>query len=150
MITRNFLIFDLGAGSGRAIVAKFDGNKYEMEEIHRFDNRPVLAGDTIYWDFLKLFSEIKIGISAAAKKYKTIESIAIDTWGVDFGFIDDKGILISNPVNYRDEKRQHISADLFKLIDKEELFNLTGGMVIPIMSIFQLYYLGGSRLAPPY
>ena len=60
MTKKNFLIIDLGAGSGRAIVAAFDGNRYEMEEIYRFDNRPVFLKDTIYWDFLRLFSEIKI------------------------------------------------------------------------------------------
>lgn len=136
-----FLIFDFGAGSGRAIVGLFKGNSIEFEEIHRFDNRPVFAAGELFWDILRLYSEVKIGIEICLKKHKKISSMSIDTWGCDFGFIDRKGRLICNPVHYRDLKRHERSVELHKIISEEELFMQTGGPQDRIMSIYQLFSL---------
>ncbi|MBC8387797.1 MAG: rhamnulokinase [Actinobacteria bacterium] len=141
MASKNYLIFDFGASNGRGAVAKFDGKKFDMEIIHRFDNRPVYAADTLYWDILRLYSELKIGIQASVKKYSDIASMAIDTWGADFGFIDRNGKLISNPIHYRDEKRSSDADSLYEIISKEELFKLTGAMLLPIFDLFHLYSL---------
>jgi rhamnulokinase len=83
-----YLLFDFGASHGRCIVAKYDGSRFDMEEIHEYDNRPVQYASTLYWDLLRLASEIKIGMQKAFAKYKKIESVGVDTWGCDFGFID--------------------------------------------------------------
>ena len=136
-----FLIFDLGASSGRAIAGLFKGNAIEFEEIHRFDNRPVFAAGELFWDILRLYSEVKIGIEICIKKHKKINSMAIDTWGCDFGFIDRKGRLICNPAHYRDLKRHERSVELHKIISEEELFMQTGGPQDRIMSIYQLFSL---------
>ena len=141
MAYKNYLIFDFGASNGRAAVARFDGQKFDLETTHRFDNRPVYAAGTLYWDMLRLYSELKIGIQSSVKKYKSITSMGIDTWGADFGLIDKSGKLTSNPVHYRDEKRSIDSASLFKIISREELFKLTGAMVSPIFDLFHLYSL---------
>jgi len=101
MSKKNYLIFDYGASNGRAAVASFNGSRFEMEVTHRFENRPVFAGGTLYWDILRLFSELKIGIQSSMKKYKDIISMGVDAWGADFGLLDSKGKLISNPINYR-------------------------------------------------
>ena len=141
MAIKNFLIFDFGASNGRASVANFDGKKFDFEVLHRFDNIPVYATETLYWDFLRLFSELKLGLSTAFKKYKNIVSMGLDTWGVDFGLIDKNGKLISNPIHYRDTKRNIISNELFSIIPQEELFNLTGNPAASYYSIFNLYSL---------
>ncbi len=142
MAVKNFLICDYGASNGRVSVAAFDGTKFEAETITRFDNVAVNAGGVLYWDVLRLYNDLKTGISSAFKKYGSICSLGIDTWGVDFGFIDKNGKLIANLEHYRDSSRISATEDLFKLIDKKTLFKLTGGLILPgISSIFHMYDL---------
>jgi len=141
MVSKNYLIFDFGASNGRSAIARFDGNKFDIEITHRFDNRPVYAAGTLYWDILRLYSELMIGIQSSVKKYKNITSMALDTWGADFGFIDSNGKLISNPVHYRDEKRKVDARSLYKIISRRELFELTGATITTIFDLFHLYSL---------
>ena len=75
---KRFLIFDLGASSGRSIIASIDANRFVLEETHRFDNGPVLAMDTLYWDVLHLFSEMKEGLLKSVGGYGSVESLAVD------------------------------------------------------------------------
>ena len=94
----HYIAADFGAGSGRVMVGNLSDGKLSLEEIHRFPNRQIKAGNHFYWDFLSLLQELKTGIELAAKKYKDIAGIGIDTWGVDFGLLDEKGNLLGNPV----------------------------------------------------
>ena len=135
------MIFDFGASNGRAIVAIFDGSKYELKIIHRFDNIEIMAIGTLYWDILQLYDNLLTGISLAVRKYKNISSIGIDTWGADCCFIDVNGKLLSNPISYRDEHRYADSDKLFDVISKKELFELTCGPVSPENDLFHLYSL---------
>jgi len=98
LATKHYLIFDFGASGGRATVAAFDGSRVQMDVTYRFDNGPVTAAGTLYWDILRLASELKLGLQASLRKYPDIVSMAIDTWGCDFGFIDRNGKLLGNPV----------------------------------------------------
>jgi rhamnulokinase len=136
---KHFLIFDFGASNGRATVAAFDGKRVEMDVTYRFDNRPVVAAGTLYWDVLRLFSELKLGLRASLKKYPDIVSLAVDTWGCDFGFIDRNGKLLGNPVTYRDRSRHERSALLYKKLPRKELFRLSAGSTIEIMGVYQLF-----------
>ncbi len=138
---KKFLVFDFGASNGRASVATFDGSRFDFEVVHRFDNIPVYASGTLYWDFLKLFSELKAGLAAGFKKHSEISSLGIDTWGVDFGLLDKNGRLISNPIHYRDEKRNSVCDEVFNIIPKDRLFDLTGCAMASYYSIFNLYSL---------
>lgn len=132
------LAFDFGASSGRAIIGTFENGRISLEEIHRFDNDPVLVGKGFYWDILRLFHEIKQGI-VKAKNTCDFESIGIDTWGVDYGLLNEKGELIGNPYNYRDERTVGTQKEMESLISKEELYNITGNQINEINTIFQLY-----------
>ncbi|MBE6778807.1 MAG: rhamnulokinase, partial [Ruminococcaceae bacterium] len=86
-MSNRVLAFDFGASSGRAILATFDGERIHMEEIHRFSNDPVNVCGVFHWDVLRLFHEIKQGITKAVHA-GGFDAIGIDTWGVDFGLID--------------------------------------------------------------
>jgi len=139
MATQHYLIFDFGASNGRATVAAFDGSRAQMDVTYRFDNRPVIAAGTLYWDILRLASELKLGIQASLRKYPEIVSLAVDTWGCDFGFIDKNGKLLGNPVTYRDKPRHDRSALLYQTIPRRELFQLCAGSTIEIMGLYQLF-----------
>lgn len=139
------LAFDFGASSGRAILATFDGERIHMEEIHRFSNDPVNVCGVFHWDVLRLFHEIKQGITKAVHA-GGFDAIGIDTWGVDFGLIDRNGHLLNNPVHYRDARTDGMMEKVFASIPKEELYGRTGIQFASLNTIFQLAYL--SRYEP--
>lgn len=133
------LAFDYGASSGRAIGGLYDGDTIKIEEIHRFSNDPVSVNGTLYWDILRLFFEMKQGILKAVKIYgQDIDSIGIDTWGVDFGLLDKKGDLIGNTVHYRDLRTQNMIEEASAKVPKEEIFNTTGIAFQKFNTLYQL------------
>ncbi|OUP86259.1 rhamnulokinase [Lachnoclostridium sp. An169] len=141
---KKVLAFDFGASGGRAMCGTFNGEKITIEELHRFSNDPVILNGTMYWDVLRLFFEIKQGL-IKAKKCGHIESIGIDTWGVDFGLIDGKGRLLENPVHYRDARTEGMLEESFCLIDKKRFYKITGNQFMEINTAFQLLYLLKNR-----
>jgi len=138
------LAFDIGASSGRAILGEFDGDRITLSEIHRFSNDPVLLQGTLYWDVLRLFHEIRQGL-LTAKHDGAVDSIGIDTWGVDFGLLDRDGRLLENPIHYRDRRTETVLADFEAVMPTAELYRRTGIQMMPINTIFQLYSLVLSR-----
>lgn len=137
---KKVLSFDFGASSGRAMLAEFDGEKINMQEIHRFSNDTVIVNGTMYWDILRLFFEIKTSITKATNM-GGFDAIGIDTWGVDFGLIDKRGKLIGNPVHYRDKRTEDIPEEVFKTVSKEEIYKHTGCQFMRINTLYQLMYL---------
>ena len=137
---KTVLAFDYGASSGRAILFRHDGDKITAEEIYRFDNVPVRKNGTLYWDFAALTGALSEGISIAAAK-GGFDSIGIDTWGVDFGLLDENGELIDSPVHYRDDRTDNVPDEVFKVVPKDELYRLTGVQIQQYNTIFQLYYV---------
>ena len=140
MNTKKVLAVDLGASSGRVMLGTYDGERIAIEELHRFPNDPVMIGGTLYWDFLRLFHEIKQGL-LMSKKYGKIDSIAVDTWGVDFGLIDERGYLLENPVHYRDARTTGMVDRSFEKIDRERFYQITGNQFMEINTAFQLLSL---------
>lgn len=136
---KKYLVFDFGASNGRAIVANYDGERAIMEVVHRFEHGPVWIRGTLYWDILYLFSQLLAGLQLSWQKYPAIRSMAVDTWGCDFGFIDQQGKLVANPVTYRDPNRHNRSHLLYQRLPREELFKLSAGSTTEIMGIFQLF-----------
>lgn len=138
------LAFDFGASSGRAILGRFDGQTVTLKEIHRFANDPVMLGDTMYWDVLRLFHEIKQSL-IKAKPEGEIASIGVDTWGVDFGLLDKDGRLLENPVHYRDRRTAGMLKEAFQLFNQTEFYQITGNQFMEINTAFQLLSLVKSR-----
>ena len=138
----HYIIVDLGASNGRVIVANYEAGKFDFDVVHRFPNVPVLSNEgELFWDILRIFTDVKDGIRIAARKYKKIVSIGIDTFGCDFGFIDDKGRLMGNPLHYRDQKQHDLSAKMHEILSEEELFELSQGPCNRIMGIYKLFAL---------
>ncbi len=137
---KKVLAFDLGASSGRGIIATLDGGKITLEEIHRFENNGVNVRGTLYWDIIYLFNQIKQGI-VKARLAGGFDCIGIDTWGVDFGMIDESGDLVTNPVHYRDTRTDGIPDELFKEISKQAVYDRTGIQIINFNTLFQMYYM---------
>lgn len=139
MQERRFLAIDLGAESGRLIIGTLKDEKLYLEEIHRFTNKPVEILGRLFWNVTQIFQDIKEGISKAFAKYKNIESIGIDTWGVDFGLISKEGYIVGIPVCYRDHRTDGILEKAFKIMSKERIYQLTGIQIMQINTLFQLY-----------
>lgn len=139
MADLKMLAIDLGASSGRGIVGKFDGKKFTVEENHRFPNEPVMTNGNFNWDILRIFHEIKTSISKCAlSDDKDIKSIGIDTWGVDYGYIDKNGSLMANPYHYRDARTDGIQPYAFNTVPFEKLYGITGIQTINFNTIYQL------------
>ncbi len=137
--TTNFLAFDLGASSGRAVIGRFDGERLSLEEVHRFSNGPVRLGDSLYWDALNLFAEMKAGLSKASSQFHgELAAFGVDTWGVDFGLLDKNGELIGNPYHYRDNRTDGMVDRAFELVPRAEIFGQTGIQFMQLNSVFQL------------
>ncbi|MGG7096499.1 rhamnulokinase [Clostridium sardiniense] len=143
-IEKKVLAFDFGASSGRAMLGTFDGNKIDIKEIHRFSNDPVTLNGTMYWDVLRLFFEIKQSL-IKAKRFGKIDSIGIDTWGVDFALLDEFGQLLENPIHYRDKRTTGMIEKSFEKISKDEFYNITGNQFMEINTVFQLLALKEKR-----
>lgn len=140
-----FLAFDFGASSGRAMLAKFDGETITLEEKHRFSNDPVTVNGGMYWDILRLFHEIKQGILKCANSGdRDIDCIGIDTWGVDYGLLDEHDQLLGNPYHYRDTRTDGMYEEAFARVPKEEIFQSTG---IAFNWFNTLYQLLAARLS---
>lgn len=122
----NFLAFDFGASSGRAIIAEFINGNLKLEEIYRFPNEPVFLGGKYVWDFPRLFNELKNALKKVSVMNKKIDGIGIDTWGVDFGLIDKNGNLIGMPMHYRDKRNYYGMKETEKFISLDNLYLRNG------------------------
>lgn len=134
---KKILAADFGASSGRVMGGSYNGNLISIEEIHRFSNEPVILNRTMYWDFLRLFYEMKQGL-IKSKKNGSFESIGVDTWGVDFGLINKNGRLLENPVHYRDGRTLGMMKKSFNKIPEMEFYKETGNQFMEINTAFQL------------
>ena len=140
-----YLAADLGAGSGRVMAGAFDGERLKLEEVHRFQNPSVRLLDSLHWDALHLFEEIKRGMHRAAEQKPV--SVGVDTWGVDFALLDPTGALIGNPYHYRDSRKNGAMARAFDVVPKQEIFDHTGIQFMEINTLYQLFAMkGGPQL----
>ena len=129
---------DLGAQSGRVAVGRFDGERLEVDETHRFANVPVHDGDRLRWDISDLYRNVLAGLSATHEHAGPVDSVAVDSWGVDFGLLDEANQLLESPVHYRDARRAKAFDRALERVPARELYERTGIQLLPINSIFEL------------
>ena len=143
-----FLAVDFGAESGRAMAVTLADQKVSLQQIHRWPNRPVRLAGTLYWDFPYLFAEMLRSLELCAEQDLTLDSIGIDTWGVDFGLLAADGSLLSNPVHYRDSRTNGIHQYSDPIMSRPDIFTETGYEPWAISSLFQLFAMQhkGSKL----
>lgn len=131
---------DMGASSGRVILGKFNGNVLEIEEINRYMNIPVYQNGTLYWNILGMLHEINKGFrEVKARGGRDIASVGFDSWGNDFGLIDRKGKLVSNPVHYRDNRTIGMMEKVFEIVGRENVFMQTGIQFMRLNGLYQLF-----------
>jgi rhamnulokinase len=122
-----FIAVDLGAGSGRVIAASTDFATMEFEEMHRFDNPGTDLPGGAFWNIIGLYREILEGLRRAVERHgDAIVSIGIDTWGCDFGLLDENGELLGIPHQYRDPRFEGMAERMHEILPESEVFAQTG------------------------
>lgn len=143
--TTNFVAVDLGASSGRLVAGCWDGQQFELQELHRFSNGYINADGHLRWDVLRLWSEIKSGLSKYASLYDAAPAgISVDAWGVDFALLDNQGKLLGDPVHYRDARTDGMPQRVFARVPEREVFQQTGIQTMQINTLFQLFSMAES------
>src|SRR5687768_58803 len=108
MAKQGYVAFDLGAESGRAMLAVLDGDRLELVEAHRFANVPQRLPDGLHWNLLELWANLVEGLkrcgNLARQRGVELVSLGVDTWGVDYGLLGKSGELLGVPFAYRDER----------------------------------------------
>ena len=139
MATRNVAAVDLGAESGRVMLARFDGQQLRLEEVYRFPNRAVTLRGHRFWNILALWDETLTGLRKARQIAGTLDSIGVDTWGVDYGLVNAHGFLLGQPFQYRDHRTDGVMEQVFARISRDVLYQRTGIQFLSINTLFQLY-----------
>lgn len=132
-VTGTVAAVDLGASSGRVMLAEVGADRLALTEAHRFPNRPVRVGGTLHWDILALYQGVLDGLRG-----RDIASVGIDSWAVDHGLLDRSGALLGNPVHYRDSRTGHAPEWITERIPADELYRVTGIRLMPINTNSQL------------
>ncbi len=136
-----FLALDLGAESGRGVIGSLsEDRKLTLEEVHRFPNGPIRMGDSLHWDLPRIVSECRTAIGKAAPG-GPLQSIGVDTWGVDFGLIGAQGELVGLPHHYRDPRFNGAVEAVYERISHETVFGATGIQTMQINTLFQFAVL---------
>lgn len=132
-----YLAFDFGAESGRAVLAHLHSGVLTIDEIHRFANDPVEYGGSMHWDLPRLWFEIRAALSALEDT--DLAGIGVDSWGVDYALLGERGELLQNPYHYRDPRNISAMEDVLREISREDIYDATGIQLMPINTLNQLY-----------
>ena len=139
--------FDIGATSGRAVLARLESGhggpenlRIAIEEIHRFRNEPATSNGEMRWDMAVVWRHIQFALARAASHGAgRLRSIGVDTWGVDYALLDDQGRLLENPYHYRDPRTEGMMERAVERLGRERIYDITGIQFMPINTLYQLY-----------
>ena len=134
-----YLAVDIGASSGRHMLAHMEDGKMHLEEIYRFENGMTKQGDKLLWDVDRLFNEIVSGMKRCKEIGKIPTSMSIDTWAVDYVLLDENDEVIGDTYGYRDHRTDGVDEEVYKIISEPELYERTGIQKQIFNTIYQLY-----------
>lgn len=134
--SKAYLAFDLGAESGRAVLGRVQAGIITTEEVHRFPNEPVEYGGSLHWDAPRLWLEMRKALCKVEQAQ--LSGIGVDTWGVDYALLGERGELLQNPFHYRDKRTDGMMEQVFQTISKDEIYRETGIQFMPINTLYQL------------
>jgi rhamnulokinase len=143
-MTTTHLAIDLGAESGRAMLGHLRDGRLTLQEIHRFPNEPLKLATGLHWDLSRLFDEILASLRLATAACPELHSVAIDAWGVDYGLVDQDGILVGPPFHYRDNRVDGMLALTQSRVSASDLYGETGCQTIQFNTLYQLLADAGS------
>jgi rhamnulokinase len=150
MAAHNFLAFDIGAESGRAVLGSLGDGRLTLEERHRFPNPTGRVNGHLYWNLLSQWEELKTGLRKATEGQgggarASLSGIGVDTWGVDFGLVGADGDVVGYPFHYRDPRTDGVMERAFQRVSRQEIFEQTGVQFMQLNSLYQLIALRDSR-----
>lgn len=134
---RHVLVMDYNTTFGRAVLAHYNGERLQLEDVHRFENEPIRIGNTVFWDILRLLHELKTSL-LRANFISELESLAIDAWGSDYGFLLTDGTLLCNPQRGQEMQTEEQQAAL-QHCSATTLYKKTGRLPTASSSLFQLF-----------
>ncbi len=135
---RVFLAIDLGAGSGRVMAVVYDDRMINLEQVHRFESPAIEEDGSLLWDLHLIWNEIKVGLRKAAQSYgSAICSIGVDSWGVDYAWLDRDGELMRQPYCYRDTRNVRAMNEVCESLGRQFIFGRTGVQFMPINTLYQ-------------
>jgi rhamnulokinase len=141
----NFLAFDLGAESGRAMSGRLRSGVLDLAEVCRFPNEPVRVDGSLYWDAPRLWLHMQRALQQVPAAPR-VDSIGVDTWGCDYGLIGENGDLLGNPFHYRDSRTDGIMEDVFERVPRARIYDVTGIQFLPFNTLYQL--VAAARFTP--
>ena len=134
MAPRVFAAVDLGASSGRVVAGVLQRDRIEIRPVGRFPNGPVEQDGHLRWDLTRLYGHVLDGL----RRIPDAESVGVDGWGVDYGMLGHDGILLAEPVAYRDGRTAEVVKHVHELIPPSELYGITGTQILPFNTIYQI------------
>ncbi len=138
MTEGSFAAVDLGASSGRVILGRVGPGTLDLQEVHQFANGPVALPDGLHWDILRLYRDVVDGLRLAGRLADDLGGVGVDSWGVDYGLLDESGGLVGNPFHYRDTRTEAVIPAVHAKIDRERLYARTGIQYLPFNTVYQL------------
>jgi rhamnulokinase len=138
--TWKFLAFDLGAESGRGMLATLEGGRLSLEEVHRFPTQGIVVLGTRRWDVTRIYAEMLEAMRRVARAHGPwLDGVGVDTWGVDFGLVAADGEILGNPVHYRDRRHDGAMEAALAAVPPEEIYAATGIQFLPFNTAYQLF-----------
>jgi rhamnulokinase len=134
-----YLAFDLGAESGRALLGRLESGRLAVEELHRFANDPVTTNGELHWDVLRLWHEMQRALALAAQRSAPLDGIGVDTWGLDYALLGERGTLLENPYHYRDTQTDGMMDEVFKRVPPDDIYAMTGVQFMQVNGLYRLF-----------
>jgi len=138
-VMEHFLAFDLGAESGRAMLGRLRAGVLDLTEVYRFANEPVREHASLHWDLLRLWLEMQRAMQRVSAAGTRLESVGVDTWGCDYGLLDEAGQLLGNPFHYRDSRTDGVMDAVFARVPRARIYDVTGTQFLPFNTLYQLF-----------